>query len=110
MTQAATYLATAPKSNAVLMAYGRARKDVLAHGNLPVPRRLVKAPNATMKGLGYGRGYKYPHNYDGNYVPERYLPDRIRDHVYYEPSDQGRERDIAIRLANWRGTRDSEEA
>lgn len=103
MTQAVTYLSTAPKSNAALMAYGKARKAVLAHGDLPVPPKLVNAATSLMKDLGYGRGYRYPHNFDGNYVVERYLPERIRDRVFYEPSDQGYEKQIAARLAAWRG-------
>lgn len=102
MTQAATYLATAPKSNAVLMAYGRARKDVLEHGSLPVPRHLVNAATAMMKQMGYGRGYRYPHNYDGHYVVEEYLPDRLRGRRYYEPSESGHEKTLAERLARWR--------
>lgn len=102
LTQAATYLATAHKSNAVFMAYGRARKDVIAHGNLAVPKHLVNAATPMMKNMGYGRGYKYPHNFDGNYVAERYLPDRLKDRVYYQPSDQGHEAEIRQRLEAWR--------
>lgn len=99
LTQLVTYLATAPKSNAALVTYGKARKDVLAHPNLPVPRHLVNAATPLMKSMGYGTGYKYPHNYEGHYVFEKYLPERIRDHMYYEPSDQGYELAIRERLA-----------
>jgi putative ATPase len=102
LTQATTYLATAPKSNAVFMAYGRVRKDVIAHGNLPVPKHLVSAANPMMKSMGFGRGYKYPHDFDGSYVAERYLPDRLKDRVYYSPSDQGFEAKIQDRLESWR--------
>jgi putative ATPase len=109
MTQAATYLATAPKSNAVIMAYGRARKDVLAHPNLSVPKHLINASSSLGKAMGHGRGYKYPHNFDGNYVPERYLPDRIRGHVYYEPSRNGYEATIADRLEAWRASQGEDE-
>ena len=103
LTQATTYLATAPKSNSVFMAYGRARKDVVAHGNLPVPKHLVSAATPMMKSMGFGRGYKYPHNFDGNYVVERYLPERLKDRLYYLPGDQGYESQIRDRLAAWRG-------
>ncbi len=106
LTQAVTYLATAPKSNTALMAYGRARKDVREYGNLPVPKHLVNAPTPLMKNLGHGRGYKYPHNFDGHYVPQEYRPDRLRTHVYYEPTDQGYEAKIAERMAAWRAQRD----
>lgn len=103
LTQACTYLACAPKSNAVLMAYGRARKDVAAWPNLPVPMHLVNAANATMEKMGYGRGYKYPHNFDGHYVVQRYLPDRLKGRIYYTPSDQGEEAGVRVRLEAWRG-------
>ncbi len=102
MTQAVTYLATAPKSNAVIKAYGAARKDVLASGNLPLPKKILNAPTKLMKGHGYGAGYKYPHNYDGNYVAETYLPDALRGRIYYEPSQNGFEAEISARLARWR--------
>lgn len=106
MTQAVTYLSCAPKSNAALMAYGKARKAVLQHGHLPVPDRLVNASTSLMKDMGYGKGYRYPHNFDGHYVPERYLPDRLKGRVFYEPSDQGFEQTIRERLTHWRGPSD----
>lgn len=109
LTQAVTYLATAPKSNTALMAYGRARKDVRAHGSLPVPKHLVNAVTPLMKNLGHGRGYKYPHNFDGHYVPQEYRPDRLRHNVYYEPSDQGYEVAIGERMSQWRKVRDGDE-
>jgi putative ATPase len=102
MTQAATYLATAPKSNAVIVAYKDARVDVLERGPLPVPLKLRNASTALMKGMGYGREYKYPHEFDGHYVPERYLPDELAKRVYYRPSDLGDEAAIKTRLAEWR--------
>ncbi|MBI5510766.1 MAG: replication-associated recombination protein A [Deltaproteobacteria bacterium] len=102
MTQAATYLACAPKSNAVIVAYKDARRDVLEHGPLPVPKKLRNAPTALMKGPGYGRDYKYPHEFDGHYVPERYLPDRLADTTYYRPSGEGDEQAIKARLDSWR--------
>jgi putative ATPase len=108
MTQAVTYLSCAPKSNAALMAYGKARKAVLQHGHLAVPARLVNASTSLMKDMGYGKGYRYPHNFEGHYVAERYLPDRLRGRVFYEPSDQGFELTIRSRLAGWRGEGDEE--
>ncbi len=85
MTQACTYLATAPKSNAVLRAYTAARGDVRQHGPLPVPTHLRNAPTRLMKDLGYGRGYKYPHDFDGAYVEQACLPDELDGRVYYAP-------------------------
>src|SRR5207248_2672658 len=91
MTQAAAYLASCPKSNAVIRAYGAARTAVMEHGPLPVPLKLRNAPTPLMKSMGYSGGYKYPHNFSGNYVPEEYLPDELRGQRYYEPSDSGEE-------------------
>lgn len=108
MTQAATYLACAPKSNAALSAYGKARKDVLDFGTLPVPQDIINAHTRFAKELGHGRGYKYPHNFSGNYAPGvQYLPDALRGRRYYEPSDNGEERAIGERLRGWRGQREN---
>lgn len=105
MTQAVTYLASAPKSNAALVAYGLARKDVLSAGNTPVPRHLVNAPTPLMSEMGYGKGYRYPHNFDGHYVPQDYRPERLQGRVYYTPAAEGDEREIAERLRAWHPTR-----
>lgn len=101
MTQAVTWLACAPKSNAVIVAYGKARKDVVANGNLPVPRHLVNAPTPLMSEMGYGRGYRYPHNFEGNYVPQDYRPERLQGRVYYEPTKNGAESQLRERLDKW---------
>jgi putative ATPase len=98
LTQATTYLACAPKSNTALTSYAAARKDVRDQGPLAVPKKLRNAPTPMMKGLGYGSDYKYPHDFDGHYVPETYLPDELRGRRYYEPSDQGFEKTLADRL------------
>src|SRR6185436_18365599 len=78
MTQAAVFLATCPKSNSTLSTYSSARKAVLERGPLPVPLKLRNAPTPLMKAMGYSGGYRYPHNFSGNYVPEEYLPDALR--------------------------------
>ncbi|MBN1959800.1 MAG: replication-associated recombination protein A [Deltaproteobacteria bacterium] len=105
MTQAATYLACAPKSNAVIAAYGSAKADVQKHGALTVPLKLRNAPTKLMKNIGYGDGYKYPHAFDGNYVKEEYLPEELVGQIYYKPSNQGLERDINKRLEQLRNAR-----
>ena len=110
LSQAATYLACAPKSNSALTAYVRARKDVREHGGLPVPHKLRNAPTGLMRQLGYGRAYRYPHDFEGHYVPERYLPDALRDRIYYTPAAAGHEKTIGQRLAAWRGLRSSPDA
>lgn len=107
MTQAATYLACAPKSNAVIKAYGAARAAVQQHGALPVPHKLRNAPTSLMKGLGYGKDYKYPHDFRGHHVPESYLPEGLAGCEFYTPSDQGLEAALGQRLAQWRQRRRS---
>jgi putative ATPase len=102
MTQAAIYLATAPKSNTVLRTYGAAREAVTRSGTLPVPPKLRNAPTKLMKDLGFGKGYQYPHDFEGGHVEETYLPDALVGSIFYEPTQSGYERDIAARLAHWR--------
>jgi putative ATPase len=102
LAQATVYLATAPKSNALYTAYGRVQEDLQRTQALPVPLHLRNAPTALMKGFGYGRGYKYPHDYPDHYVDETYLPENLQGRVYYHPTDEGHERVIRERLAHWR--------
>jgi putative ATPase len=102
MTQAAVFLATCPKSNSTLTTYSKARAAVLERGPLQVPLKLRNAPTPLMKSMGYSGGYRYPHNFSGNYVPEEYLPDELRGQRYYEPSQSGEEKEIGERLAKWR--------
>jgi putative ATPase len=102
LTQAVTYLACAPKSNTALTTYAAARRAVMEEGALPVPMHLRNAPTALMKSSGYGQGYKYPHDFEGHYVVESYLPDALRERRLFEPSDSGEERAMKERLAAWR--------
>lgn len=98
LTQAVTYLAMAPKSNTALTTYAKARKDVVEHGSLDVPMKIRNAPTKLMAGLGYGGGYKYPHDFEGNYTPDEYLPDELRGRRYYHPSPNGDEAPQRARL------------
>ncbi|MFL5261234.1 MAG: replication-associated recombination protein A, partial [Anaeromyxobacteraceae bacterium] len=109
MSQAAVYLALAPKSNAALTSYAKARRLVKERGPLPVPLKLRNAPTKLMEGLGYGGGYRYPHNFDGHYVPERYLPEALGDERVVELSSSGLEAELAARLAALRGRTSSDE-
>jgi putative ATPase len=102
MTEAALYLATAPKSNTAVTAYAAAKADIEAQGALPVPAHLRNASSGTGKALGWGVGYQYPHDFAGHHVREEYLPEALRGHRYYTPSDSGEERAIAERLARLR--------
>jgi putative ATPase len=98
LAQAATFLATCPKSNASYRAMLAAAEDVRSAGALAVPLHLRNAPTPLMKGLGYGAGYLYPHDYEGALVEQEYLPDFLVGRRYYEPSERGREREIGERL------------
>jgi putative ATPase len=101
LVEACVYLATAPKSNALYLAYGRVRKLVEETGALPVPLHLRNAPTDLMKNLGYGKGYLYPHDFDGAVVDQKYLPEAIKEGEFYTPTDRGYEREIAERLDHW---------
>jgi putative ATPase len=98
LAQAALYLATAPKSNAVCVAYGRAAKDAREKGSLPVPLHIRNAPTRLMKELGYGKGYKYPHQFPDARVDQDYMPDGLKGRTYYDPTDRGFEKEIRRRL------------
>jgi putative ATPase len=99
LAHACIYLASAPKSNAVNVAWHRAKELVAAHGALPVPKKLRNAVTNLMKDEGYGQGYKYAHDFDDGVVPgETYLPDEIAGEVLYEPTERGEEARIKARL------------
>ena len=98
LAQATTYLAAAPKSNASYRAMLAAMAAVSEHGALPVPLALRNAPTPLMKGLGYGRGYHYPHDYEGGVVAQDCLPDDLVGTRFYEPTDRGAEAAIGERL------------
>jgi putative ATPase len=102
LSHAATYLATAPKSNASYVAYRRAAAELQESGTLPVPLHLRNAPTKLMKAEGYAKGYRYPHDFPGHVVSQQYLPDELAGRRYYDPGDQGYERDIRRRLNGWR--------
>ena len=102
LAQAAVYLATAPKSNSLYAAYSQVQQDVQQTRNEPVPLHLRNAVTGLMKAEGYGKGYKYAHDYPGHFVQQQNLPDPIKDKRYYFPSDQGEESKIADRLKSLR--------
>jgi putative ATPase len=102
MTQACLYLAAAPKSNTALKTYVAAKADVDEHGALPVPPHLRNAPTPLARKLGFGHGYQYPHDFEGHFVVEEYLPEALRGRRYYEPTTSGREAQIKERLEKLR--------
>ena len=102
LAQAAVYLATAPKSNSIYTAYDRAMDAVKTTGSLPVPLHIRNAPTRLMKALGYGKNYKYSHDYEDGVVFQEYLPEKLQGQHYYFPTDRGFEKTIKQRLEKWR--------
>ena len=90
LTEAAIYLAKAPKSNSTGSAYGRAVDAIKQTGNLPVPMHLRNAPTGLMKAMGYGKGYKYAHDFEGGKTDQQHLPDELAGRTFYEPNDRDR--------------------
>jgi len=101
LAQATIYLATAPKSNAIYEAYGRAAEDAHHDVAQPVPLHLRNAPTALMKNLDYGKGYKYAHNEQDAVADMSCLPEALQARRYYEPKERGFEKEIKRRLDGW---------
>jgi putative ATPase len=101
MAQAAVYLATAPKSNSIYRAYSAVKKAVRENPNEPVPLELRNAPTGLMKDLGFGKGYKYPHDTREKLVIQNYLPPNLKVKKFYKPGETGYERVIVDRLKRW---------
>jgi putative ATPase len=101
LAQAAIYLATAPKSNAVYTAYGAAAADAHTQAADPVPLHLRNAPTKLMKELDYGRGYQYAHNERDAVAGMDCLPESLAGRKYYQPTDRGFEKEIKRRLEGW---------
>lgn len=105
LAEAAVYLATAPKSNRVYVAWGAALEAARRTPAAPVPLHIRNAPTALMRDLGYGAGYQYAHDAPDAYVPQDYLPDEVADATFYAPGGMGMEKEIAKRLAWWASRR-----
>ncbi len=102
LAQAAVHLATAPKSNALYRAYSRVQQDVERTRTDPVPLHLRNPVTGLMRQVGYGKGYKYAHDFPGHFVDQEHLPDSLKGRRYYEPSDQGFEGEVSERIKRWR--------
>lgn len=98
LAQAATYLASCPKSNASYAALLKAEGDLRTERADPVPLHLRNAPTTLMKDLDYGKDYQYAHNHEDHFVPQQYLPENLKDEVYYKPTDLGREKNLKAYL------------
>lgn len=103
LAQAAVYLACAPKSNASYLGISRALKDVAERRAEPVPLHLRDTNYRGARQMGHGRGYKYPHDFPGGYVEQRYVPEGAQSQPYYEPTERGREAKFKARLDRIRG-------
>jgi putative ATPase len=98
LAELTVYLALAPKSNAIYRGYGAVRNDVAMTRNDPVPIHLRNAPTELMKSEGYGKGYRYAHDFEGGIIGQQNVPDNVRGRRYYEPTDRGYERELARRI------------
>jgi putative ATPase len=102
LVEAAVYLATAPKSNRLYTAYGQVMETIRQTGSLPVPLHIRNAPTGLMKKLGYGRNYRYAHDFEDAYTPQAYLPEGLEGKMFYRPTERGYEKTVGQRLARWR--------
>ncbi len=101
LAEATVYLAAAPKSNTAYAALNQAMQDVREQANEPVPLHLRNAVTGMMKDMGYGKDYKYSHNYEGHFEEQEYLPPSLKGRRYYHPGEEGAERQIGQRLNQW---------
>jgi putative ATPase len=102
LAQACVYLACAPKSNAVYTALTAAQSDAQNFRDEPVPLHIRNAVTKMMKEFGYGKGYKYAHDFEGNVVEQEHMPEKLKGRKYYKPTENGMEKEIKERLEKWR--------
>ena len=103
LAEATVYLATAPKSNTAYAALNEAMDDVRRFPNDPVPLHLRNAVTGLMRQMGYGKDYKYSHDYEGHFARQEYLPPQLQNRRYYHPGAEGAEKEIGERLRKWWG-------
>jgi putative ATPase len=108
LSQLTVYLATAPKSNSLEIAYDKARADATRTSHLKVPLAVRNAPTKLMKELGYNRGYRYSHDFENHYSYQRYFPDELTEASYYSPSPFGFEKEIQKRLEWWKSLKEKQ--
>ena len=101
LAEAAVYLATAPKSNSLYQGYSRVQEEIKRGASESVPLHLRNPVTPLMKDIGYGKEYKYAHDYPGHFVEQQNLPDSLQGKQYYIPGDQGYEKEVAARLKAW---------
>ncbi|MFC1964198.1 replication-associated recombination protein A [Chloroflexota bacterium] len=101
LAQAVVYLATAPKSNSLYEAYGRAQEEIKKGSNQSIPLHLRNPVTPMMQEMGYGKGYDYPHNHPEHFVEQEYLPNGLQGKQFYNPGNQGYEKEVITRLKKW---------
>jgi len=101
LAEAAVYLSTAPKSNSLYTAYSKVEQEIKESLNEPVPLHLRNPVTPLMKEMGYGKGYKYAHQYPEHFVKQQNLPDSLKGKRFYTPGDQGYEKQVKSRLIKW---------
>jgi len=107
LAQAVVYLATAPKSNSLYLAEKSVKKEIQESGPQPVPLHLRNAPTQLMRQMGYGKGYKYPHDYPKGRVKQEYLPEKTKGKIFYRPSNTAFEKEIKRRMVEKEELEDS---
>ncbi len=107
LAQAAVYLATAPKSNALYAAYGKVKEEIQRTRAAPVPLWIRNAATSLMKDVGYGKGYEYPHDAPEAVVAQEYMPDNLVGKRFYEAKESGFEAEVRARLERWRAAREA---
>ena len=106
IAQAVIYIATAPKSNGVYVAYKAAMRAAKEHGSLAPPKHILNAPTKLMKDIGYGAGYAYDHEAEDGFSGADYWPEEMRPQQFYKPVERGFEREIVKRLDYWKKLRE----
>jgi putative ATPase len=107
LAQALVFLASAPKSNAVYVAYKKSRTSAKKHGSLMPPKHILNAPTAMMKDQGYGDGYQYDHDAENGFSGQNYFPETMNREIFYAPKGDGFEKGIKDRLDDWNKRRES---
>jgi putative ATPase len=105
IAEAVVYMACAPKSNSVYLAFGEAMADASKQGSLPVPLWIRNAPTGLMKALDYGKGYQYAHEFEDAITDQEYFPDQLAGTEYYHPKDKGREANLKAYLDKYKQRR-----
>jgi putative ATPase len=110
LAEATVYLATAPKSNSAYMALEQALDDVRKRAGEPVPLHLRNAVTGLMRNMGYGKDYQYAHDQPGHFVEQDFLPPSLKDRRYYQPTEEGTEKEISKRMKEWWGDGDKQDS